>query len=405
MPGYGARYWAERTPETRRQKFAAWRGDSSADVVVIGGGLTGATSAYVLAKAGLDVVLVEANRVASGATASGVGTLLPEPAASFCAVEEAAGLRRAKAAWHAARESALEMAAALRRLTIRCDLEPEPLLTMAFRPEAADALKRELAGRKRAGLDASWLTPRAASAALGIDTGGAAKQRDVLVFDPVRATLGMIRSAESAGARIVERSLVRRTTFTRKSAEVVLAAGRIRTRGVVVATGSPGPLFRSLVRHVRQAEAYAVVTEPLSLHMKRDTGRRDSLLGESADAVRLIRWLSDGRALVAGGVSTPASARNLPKVLIQRTGQLMYELSLRYPAISGLPARWGWPVPVVTAPDGLPWIGPHRNYPFHFFTVAHGWHGDGLAWLSARAALRHVKGEPARGDYAFEFGR
>jgi glycine/D-amino acid oxidase-like deaminating enzyme len=83
----------------------------------------------------------------------------------------------------------------------------------------------------------------------------------------------------------------------------------------------------------------------------------------------------------------------------------MYELSLRYPAISGLPANWGWPVPVVTTPDSLPWIGPHRNYPFHFLAMAFGWHGDGLASLAARAALRHFEGESRREDEVFGFVR
>lgn len=405
MPGYGARYWAERTPDARRPKHSAWRGDGTADVVIIGGGLTGSTTAYVLAKAGLDVVLLEANRTASGATASGPGMILPEPAVSFRAAEAAAGLRRTKAAWHAARDSALDMAAALRRLTIRCDLEPAPLLATAFRDDGELPLKRELASRRAGGVEASWLTPRAVATALAIDTKGAIRQKGAFVFDPVRAALGMIRAAEAAGARIAERSTVRRTTFTRKSADVILATGRIRTRGIVVATGTPGGLFRPLVRHVRQAEAYAVVTEPLTPHMKRATGPHDSVVVETGDSPRLIRWLADGRALFAGAESTPAGPRNLPKVLVQRTGQLMYELSLRYPAISGLPARWGWPVPVVTAPDGLPWIGVHRNYPFHFFAVAQGWHGDGLAWYSAKAALRHFRGEPTKGDYIFEFGR
>ena len=78
---------------------------------------------------------------------------------------------------------------------------------------------------------------------------------------------------------------------------------------------------------------------------------------------------------------------------MQKTAQLMYELSVRYPEISGLPARWSWNTEVVTTPDGLPWIGPHRNYPFHFFSLAFGWHGDSLAWSAARAALRYFKGE------------
>jgi glycine/D-amino acid oxidase-like deaminating enzyme len=62
-------------------------------------------------------------------------------------------------------------------------------------------------------------------------------------------------------------------------------------------------------------------------------------------------------------------------------------------------------MPVTTAADGLPWIGPHRNFPFHFFALAFGWHGDGLAWFAARAALRYFRQESRREDDAFGFNR
>jgi glycine/D-amino acid oxidase-like deaminating enzyme len=83
----------------------------------------------------------------------------------------------------------------------------------------------------------------------------------------------------------------------------------------------------------------------------------------------------------------------------------MYELSLRYPDISGLPPAFGWDLPIITTVDGLPWIGPHRNYPFHFFSVAFGWHGEALGWLAARAAARFFTGQTAKDDAVFGFVR
>lgn len=406
MPGYGALYWSERTAAGRRRRYPAIAGAHTADVVVIGGGWTGAVAAYVFAKSGLDVIVVEAERLASAGTAAGLGCLLPEPHPSFRSVEAAVGLRRARSAWNASRTSALETAALLRRLAVRCDLQPLSLVTTATGGDGATALRRERTARVAAGLDASWMASSAIEKALGAAPPSAAiRQRDAFVFDPVRAALGVMRAAEDAGAQIFERSVVRKTTFTRRAAEVVLPNARIQTTGIYVATATPGALFRPLGRHVHDAEGYVVVTEPLSSRMKRDAGRRDSVVVDTGENRRWLRWLPDGRAMFAGATSTPAGARKATKVLVQRTGQLMYELSLRHPVISGLPARWSWPVPIASTADGLPWVGAHRNYPFHFFALAFGWHGDALAWMAARAALRHFKDEPARGDDTFGFGR
>ena len=44
-----APYWPHRTAENRRRTFPKYKGDGTADVVVIGGGLTGCASAYTLA--------------------------------------------------------------------------------------------------------------------------------------------------------------------------------------------------------------------------------------------------------------------------------------------------------------------------------------------------------------------
>ncbi len=405
MPGYGTRYWEERTADNRRRAYPKFRGQHTADAVIIGGGLTGAATAYVLANAGLSVMLLEAGRLASGSTAGGFGAVLPQPDAVYCTIEPAVGRKVARTAWKEARKSAREFGAVLRKLSVKSDALPSALVVNARTLEEAADLRKEQAAQKAAGLDAPWITAAAAQAELGGESAGALRFRDAFTFDPVRATLALANAAEAKGARIFERSTVSRTRFTRRIAQVVLSGGSIRTTGVIVATGEPGSVFGQLRRHVRQQTGYAVVTHPLSAAMRLASGKRTSIGTDVAASPYWWRWLAEDRVLIAGATARPAGSRMRDKAIVQRTAQLMYELSVRYPENSGLPAAWGWDVPIVTTPDGLPWIGPHRNYPFHFFSMAFGWHGDGLAWLAARAALRFLQGHATPDDDAFGFVR
>jgi glycine/D-amino acid oxidase-like deaminating enzyme len=119
----------------------------------------------------------------------------------------------------------------------------------------------------------------------------------------------------------------------------------------------------------------------------------------------LIRWLKDDRVLVSGGDRPSVDGRARAKLLVPQVHELMYELTTIYPAISGLQPEWGWDVDWYGSPDGLPVIGPHRNFPRHLFALGNGRHGAGVAWLAARVLLRAYLQEPAKGDDLFGFAR
>ena len=67
--------------------------------MIIGGGLTGCASAYAFAAAGHDVVLLEAARLASGATAGSAGVLLPAFDGSFASHDSLHGRRASRTMW------------------------------------------------------------------------------------------------------------------------------------------------------------------------------------------------------------------------------------------------------------------------------------------------------------------
>jgi glycine/D-amino acid oxidase-like deaminating enzyme len=179
----------------------------------------------------------------------------------------------------------------------------------------------------------------------------------------------------------------------------------IRAEAVIVATAAPLADLRALRRHLKPQQSYAVVTEPLPAAMRRETGSRSTSLRDSVVPPHFLRWLRDDRIIFSGGDQPPVPARLQDKALVQRTWELMYELSLLYPAISGLQPEWSWHFTHYETVDRLPFVGLHRNFPRHLFAIEGARHGAAFAWLAARILLRHYQGEPVKGDEFFGFSR
>lgn len=400
-----APYFLDNFPRSRRPEYPRHRGEIHTRVAIVGGGLTGCACAASFAAAGVDVVLLEADRIGAGATAGSGGLLRQDLDASFQETAALHGLRTARHVWQGFRRASLDFAAALRRFGVRADLVSQDLVFMTRDGgEAARRLQREYHARRDADVEASWLNARAAAAETGIIASGAIKTKGE-ALDPYRASVGLAAVAAARGASIHERSVARRIRAGRKAVEIGTDGGAITAEAVVIATGALQDDLRALRRHFAPTQAWAVVTESMPAAVRRETGTRTSALRDTARPPHMLRWLKDDRVLFAGADQSPLPERQRERALVPRASQLMYELTTLYPAISGLQADWGWDFIHYGSPDGLPVIGPHRNFPRHLFALGSGRHGAGTAWLGARVLLREFLGEASKGDELYGFGR
>ena len=404
MSRSGVSYWHDRLSRSRRPSYPRYRGQSETDVVVIGSGLVGAACAYAFASAGVKVIVLEEGRIGAGATVGSVGVIREDFDTSFQLASTNLGLRSSRLIWQTMRRASLDFGATLRRLRVRCDLAPEDLLTLAPRdPDAVKKFRRDYQARRDAGLECTWLTPLALRRELAVEAAGAIKTHGG-GLDPYRACLGLAAAAAARGAAIFEQSPAKKFRAGRKLIDIVTESGGIRAKAAVVTTPD-APGLQGLKRHLRPRHGYVVLTERLPAAVRRELGSRKTALRDSTDPPHVLRWIDGERALFAGGEQPPVPPRLAEKVLVQRTGQLMYELSTIYPAISGARAEWSWTTRFDDTVDGLPYIGLHRNFPRQLFALGAGRHGAGAAWLAARVLLRQFQGEPARGDEQLGFAR
>ena len=403
-PRYGVSPWVHEFPGTRRPEFPRLRGEHTADVVIVGAGLTGCATAYACAMAGLRPVVIDAGRVGQGSAGRSAGLLLPEPGPGFRDVAQAHGVRVARRVFQAWAKGASDGAALLRRLKVGHGVDAFESIVCAFRGDEK-LLQREYAARHEAGLDARWLPQRAVRQATALEATAGVRLHDAYAVDPYRACVAIANAARRRGARIFEGSAMKQAKPGSRTVEVQLADALIRAQRIIVTTGVATPEYKPLRRHFKRCETYLVLTDVLPPAVRRQLGRRDATLADTRQPRHRLRWTRDDRILIAGADQDETPARTRSAVLVQRTGQLMYELLTMYPAISGLVPAYGWELTYGETADRLMYIGAHRNYPRHLFALGGG--GDSItgAFVAARLLARAARDQVARGDEVFGWTR
>jgi glycine/D-amino acid oxidase-like deaminating enzyme len=374
-----------------------------AEVAIVGGGAIGCVVAYVFAAAGIDVALFEAERLAQGEAASGAGIVVHEPETDLAALIKQHGLRDGRHVFQTARRGSLEYLAAIRRLRIDCGVQSADAIHAGVGPDGAARLQKEYAARRDAGLDIASLKSTAFTRTVGVN-GFGLRTHGGATLDPYRATLGFARAAAARGARIFERSEVLRVKPRRRTVDIKTSGGTVTASKVVLATGYPTDDFKPLRRRFSRASAYTVLTPELPAAVRREMTPTGLVLRDTASPDHWLRWVGN-RVMFLGADQPRVPDRAKEKTVVQRAMQLMYELSVLRSAISGTMPEYAWDVDYSRTADGVPYFGPHRNYPHHFFAFGGGPGGIGQAFTAARILLRSYLGKPEKGDEPFSFTR
>jgi len=400
---YGTSFWLNRFPSSRRPSYPRHRGHLQTEVAIVGGGALGCATAYVFAAAGIDVAIFEQGRIAGRQAGTGTGIVVHEPEPYFYKLAKQHGVRDARHIHQGARRGSLEYLAALKRLRVECNLEIRDAIHFSTSPDGIQELQKEYNALREAGLDAAALkgTPlvrRVGASGFGLITHGNAS------VDPYKATLGLAKAAVARGAKVFEQSSVTRIRPKRRTVEIKTDGGTVTASKVVVATGYPIDDFKPLRRRFVRCDSYVVLTPELPAAVRREMTPPDVILRDTASPDHWTHWVGN-RVLFSGADQARVADRARERALVQRTGQLMYELSVLRSAISGVMPEYSWVTDYSRTIDGVPYYGPHRNYPHHYFAFSGGAGGLGLSFTAARIILRHYQGNPDKGDEPFSFVR
>jgi glycine/D-amino acid oxidase-like deaminating enzyme/nitrite reductase/ring-hydroxylating ferredoxin subunit len=268
-------------------------GNEHADVCIVGAGIAGLTTAYLLAQAGKSVVVLDDGPLAGGITQMTTGHLVSMMDDRYYELERLHGrvASRLAAESHAAAIDRIEAIAAAER--IQCEFSRLDGYLFLAEGDGIGTLEKEIAATQRAGLDGVTLLDRAP---LPFDSGPCLRFPRQGQFHPLQYLAGLVRAIRREGGRIYTHSHAEH--IEGGSPALVYANTHVVTAdAVVVATNVP--VNDRLAIHTKQAP---YMTYVIGARMRR--GAMPQLLAwDTGDPYHYIRTepLGEEELLIVGG--------------------------------------------------------------------------------------------------------
>ncbi len=374
---------------------APLQGDLRADVVVVGAGYAGLSSAIELAQRGFKVVVLEADRICSGASGRNGGQAIVGYACGQAPFEQQLGAAKARLAWDMSLESVHLIDERIAQFRIECD-RVKGYLYVADSPRKARALEDDMqALQKRYGLESTFA--RGAQVQDHIQSPvycACAFENTSGHLHPLKYGLGLARAAQSLGVQIFECSAV---TGLRRGSEVVArtAQGSVSAAFCVLAGNCTldeyGPAVApEIAPRVMPVGTYMISTAPLDADLCLSLIPSNAAICDNNFILDYFRFSADHRMLFGGRVSySTRTPSKLKELMARRMGDV-------FPALRGAPIDYVWGGFVDISMNRAPDFG--RLGQNLYYLQGFSGHGVALTGLAGRVVAQAVAGQAERLD-------
>jgi glycine/D-amino acid oxidase-like deaminating enzyme/nitrite reductase/ring-hydroxylating ferredoxin subunit len=361
---------------TATPDLPALEGAVEAEVCVIGAGIAGVTTAYLLAREGRSVVLIDAAGVGAGETGRTTAHFFP-PDNRYFEIERAfgpAGARLVAESFH--RATALVESIA-REENIECEFERLDGYLFSLSPAGYADLDRELDAAHRAGESVDEL---ARVPGLSFDTGPCLRFSNQAQFHPLKYLNGLVDAFLRKGGKFFAHTRATAIDAVDGRQVVKTPHGNVRCQAVVVATNTP--FNDRVVMHTKQA---AYRTYVIGMRVPRGSVPR-ILLWDTGDPYYYVRLQTpdpdaDHEILIVGGADHKVGQDTQPQ---HRYDEIERWVRARYPMAG--PVEFRWSGEVMEPADGIAYLGRNPMDDDNVYLIS-GDSGNGMTHCTAGAIL------------------
>ena len=379
--------WEQLTPP--RQPAPKLQEALSADVVVIGGGLTGLSAAYHLAKSGRKVTLIEGRSIGWGGSGRNNGQVIPTLAAMEPAAMQSRYGNRAEPFIHMVRDCAGELFDFIRSHKLACDAEQSGWFQPAHSAAHLRLSEARVNAWQKHGAPAELLDKPAGDALLGSGHWhGGMLNRTGGHINPLKLSHELARLSVASGVQIFEQTPA--TAITPKGDGWLIATpeGEITASAVLLATNAytSDSIEPRIARSVVPLTAYQLATAPLSEAQRAEIIPAREAISDTRGDLWYFRYTSDHRLVTGAALLLKAGAKPRLQALLKQ------RLETAFPSLAPLSFSHVWNGFVGITADFTPRF--HELGPSYYSFTGYNGRGLALTLPIGREFANKINGQP-----------
>ena len=371
------------------------------DVLILGGGISGALTAHYLVQEGIDCTVIDARTIGLGSTCASTSLLQYEIDTPLHKLIEMTGERAAVRSYKLGESAILKLEDLAQKTGMKDFERNQSLFTAAYKKDI-DFLKEEFEARKKHGFKVKYLDGSAILKEFNFQSHGGILSGIAATIDSYLFTHSLLQFNRQKGLKIYDRTPAATIKHYRNNVRVKTPDKLIITaKKLVYATGYEVVNFISKPI-VKLASTYAIASE--SFNSPQKFGKNETVIWNTAEPYLYMRTTKDNRIIIGGRDEEFFSHIKRDKLIPRKTKQLRNDFKKMFPSIP-FKTEFSWAGVFGSTKDGLPYIGAYKNLPNSFFALGFGGNGITFSQVAGEIISSIIKGRKNKDVELFSFER
>lgn len=374
--------------------------DIKTEILIIGGGITGALMAYKLITAGKKIVLVDRRDVANGSTAASTALLQYEIDVPLHELIKLRGEKCAVDSYRNGKKAIFELRNIIDTIESDCGFEFKKSIYFTSYKKDIPFLKNEFKARKQRDFDVTWLNKYDLEK-MGLNAIAAIESKTAAVMDPFKLASDLLNYCYQNGMQIYDRTNITsiqtpkgkciahtENKFTITADHVIYCSGYESTETVEE-------------KIVDLKSTYALASEVVP---ELPTILKNAVIWDTSSPYYYYRATSDNRIIMGGGDEEFRDAKKRDKLIPKKEASLMRQFKRRFPNVE-FKLDYSWAGTFGETKDGLPYFGKPDSKKNIHYVLGFGGNGITFSVIGMNSIVDSIKNKKNPDLEFYRFGR